>query len=201
MSSCTSTIVPTQITLIQGEDRDLFFGVKDKEEQVFLDISLASEITVTAPSTTVGVPVVFKLTDGEIVITDGTKGKFKVEASDAKTLLLKLGELSLEITIDWNEMASIVSWQFSGTDCELTFASPHTYKLGEIVDVSGLYCATNPPNGLQTVEGVGTYLITFVAAAAPTGTPTVVNGKTVSTIGNRRISQIEKAIVVKKRLF
>ena len=99
MDSCVTT--PTQVTLIQGEDRELFFGVKDVAEGVYINLTGATEISVSIPSTTSGVPVVFLLTATEVVVTDATKGKFKVVASDAKTILAKLGEVSVEIVMDW----------------------------------------------------------------------------------------------------
>lgn len=99
MDSCVTT--PTQINMIQGEDRELFFGIKDKDEGIYLNLTGVTEISVSVPSTTAGVPVIFLYSATEVQVTDATRGKFKVVATDTKTALFKLGEISVEIVIDW----------------------------------------------------------------------------------------------------
>lgn len=185
------TAVATQVTLIQGEDREIQFQIKDTEEDVYVDLTGVTMITtkvaaattgaidffykdltatflaagtkasekvawitsitrsgagvyvvnytlagLTLPPTIIGSVAVgstiavtaitatqclvttqtsnvdtdldFSLVatqqglDLETVITDATKGKFKVRMSDIKTALLKLGARDVEIIIDWD---------------------------------------------------------------------------------------------------
>jgi hypothetical protein len=90
------------ILIVQGEDRDLPFGVKDIEEDVYIDITTATAISVN------GTPVEFTMAASEVTITDGPKGKFSVKMSDTKTALMKLGALDLEVVIDFGSDRRII---------------------------------------------------------------------------------------------
>ena len=88
-----------QVTLIQGEDREINFGVKDSGDDVYINLTGATEISVKT-SATAGGAVEFTLTALEVVITDASTGKFKVIMTDTKTSLIKLGEQSVEVVVD-----------------------------------------------------------------------------------------------------
>lgn len=89
----------SQVTLIQGEDREINFTVIDSEESIALDLTGATEITVKVAATAGGA-VTYLLSLAEVVVMDAPKGKFKVIMSDTSTLLIKLGEQSVEVIID-----------------------------------------------------------------------------------------------------
>lgn len=89
----------SQVSIIQGEDREINFGVKDSEDDVYINLTGATEITVKTAAAAGG-SVDFTLTATEVVVTDATAGKFKVNMSDTKTSLIKLGEQSVEVIID-----------------------------------------------------------------------------------------------------
>lgn len=103
--SCTTTT--TMVSMIQGEDRTLNFGVKDTDEDVYIDLTGATEITFSIGATAGG-SVDCTLTATEIVVTDAEKGKFQVTISDTKSALVKLGERDIEIIIDWGTTRRIV---------------------------------------------------------------------------------------------
>ena len=96
-----------QVTLIQGEDREINFGVKDSEDDVYINLTGATEITVKT-SATAGGSVDFTMTATEVVITDAPTGRFKVVMSDTKTSLIKVGEQSVEVIIDIGTSRRIV---------------------------------------------------------------------------------------------
>lgn len=163
-------------TLIQGEDREISFGIKDVNEDIYIDLTGNTEIscklaatlggfvefkksdysdgtisqsgnTITGVGTTftagmVGGTIMFSdgisagtisafvsateltvtvsqtksssayyisyLATHEIVVTDPTKGKFKVVMSDTKSALIKLGDRDVEVTVDWGTTRRIV---------------------------------------------------------------------------------------------
>lgn len=89
---------PVVVTVILGEDREFFFGIKDNDEDVYINLTGVTEIVLSVPAA-LGGSTDFKLSLAEITITDASKGKFKVVASAAKTALFKLGKLSIETVI------------------------------------------------------------------------------------------------------
>lgn len=95
------------ILIVQGEDRDLPFGVKDIEEDVYIDITTATAISVKTSGAN-GTPVEFTMAASEVTVTDGPKGKFSVKMSDTKTALMKLGALDLEVVIDFGSDRRII---------------------------------------------------------------------------------------------
>lgn len=97
----------SQVTLIQGEDREINFTVVDSEECIALNLTGATEIAVKIAATAGGA-VTFLLSVAEVVVTDAIKGKFKVVMSDTKTALSKLGEQSVEVIIDISTNRRIV---------------------------------------------------------------------------------------------
>ena len=97
----------SQVTLIQGEDREINFTVIDSEESIALDLTGSTEITVKVAATAGGA-VSFTKTASEVVVTDATKGKFKVIMSDTKTGLSKVGDQSVEVIIDIGTARRIV---------------------------------------------------------------------------------------------
>lgn len=97
----------SQVTLIQGEDREINFTVIDSEESIALDLTGSTEIAVKVAATDGGA-ISFLLSTAEVVITESTKGKFKVVMSDAKTSLLKVGDQSVEVIIDIGSSRRIV---------------------------------------------------------------------------------------------
>ena len=95
------------ITLIQGEDREINIGLKDAEEDVYIDLTGNTEISFKIAAT-LGGAVNFLKTSSEIVVTDATRGKFKVVMSDTKTALIAMGEQDIEVTVDWGSTRRIV---------------------------------------------------------------------------------------------
>ncbi len=100
----------SQVTIIQGEDRLINFGVKDSEDGVFIDLTGATEITVKTTAAAGG-SVDFTLTGLEVSITDAPKGKFSVSMSDTKTSLIKVGEIPVEVVIDIGTNRRIVQME------------------------------------------------------------------------------------------
>lgn len=96
-----------QVTIIQGEDREINFGVKDSGEDVYIDLTGATEIAVKIAAAAGG-SVDFLLSVSEVVVTEAAKGKFKIVMSDSKTSLLRLGERDVEVIIDWGSNRRIV---------------------------------------------------------------------------------------------
>lgn len=94
-------------TLIQGEDREISFGIKDVNEDIYIDLTGATEISCKLAAT-LGGSVEFLLSVTEIIVTDPTKGKFKVVMSDTKSALIKLGDRDVEVTVDWGTTRRIV---------------------------------------------------------------------------------------------
>jgi hypothetical protein len=97
----------SQVIIIQGEDRVVNIGIKDSGEEVYIDLTGATAISVKTTATAGGA-VEFTLAASEVTITDAPKGKFSVAMSDTKTALIKLGEQPLEITVDWGTNRRIV---------------------------------------------------------------------------------------------
>lgn len=104
MSCSTST---SMVTMIQGEDRTLHFGLKDTDEDVYIDLTGATAIEFEIAAAAGG-SVSCTLAASEIVITDAVKGKFSVTISDTKSALVKLGERDIEVTVDWGTDRRIV---------------------------------------------------------------------------------------------
>lgn len=94
-------------TLVQGEDREISFGLKDINEDVYIDLTGNTEISVKL-NATAGGSVEFTKTATEVVVTDATKGKFKIVITDTKSSLIRLGERDVEVTIDWGTTRRIV---------------------------------------------------------------------------------------------
>ena len=85
----------------QGEDRvDLPFFLRDSLTGTYIDISTATEIVVLARHKTTGL-VSFSLSGGEITPVVGTPGKFLLTIPDAKSIDLRLGDLTLEVQVDF----------------------------------------------------------------------------------------------------
>lgn len=103
--SCST--VTTTVNMIQGEDRTLHFGLKDTDEDVYIDLtgSTAIEFKIGAAA---GGSVSCTLAASEIVVTDAVKGKFSVTISDTKSALVKLGERDIEVIVDWGATRRIV---------------------------------------------------------------------------------------------
>jgi hypothetical protein len=95
------------ITIVQGEDREISFGLKDINEDVYIDLTGATQISFKVLATSGG-SVECLLSAAEVVVTDAIKGKFKVVLSDTKSALIKLGERDIEVTIDWGTTRRIV---------------------------------------------------------------------------------------------
>jgi hypothetical protein len=88
-----------QVTLIQGEDREINFTVIDSEDSIALDLTGATEISVKIAATSGGA-VIFLMSNSEVIVTEAVKGKFKVIMSDTNTSLIKIGDQSVEVIID-----------------------------------------------------------------------------------------------------
>ena len=186
------------VTIIQGEDRDISFGVKDTDEDIYIDLTGASEITMKIAATA-GDSVACTMSAGEILITDAPKGKFIVSIHDAKTALAKVGLRDVEVIIDWAAPKAISAWTFSDVVITLTVLAGHGFVAADSITTAGLIASTNAPNGTYTITSVTSTTIIFSAASAPTGSPTVSSATAIS--GKRRIVQALKTITVVKRLF
>lgn len=98
------------VTIVQGEDRTINFQVKEVDSSgvtTYLDLSgtvYDIELKLAGTSGTVSFKkstVIPSTTTNEIVIVDGKAGLFKVNMSDDKTELLKLGaNQNAEVLID-----------------------------------------------------------------------------------------------------
>lgn len=95
-----SVTTSNKIIIVQGEDRELFFGLKDPEKEVFIDLTGVTEMEFLVAAAAGGT-VSFTMGASEITITSATEGKFQLNASDVKTALMKVGELNVEVLVDW----------------------------------------------------------------------------------------------------
>ena len=96
------------ITIVQGEDRELSFGLTDLEKKVYIDLTGATEISLKVESSVAGQSVECLLSEQEIVVTSALSGKFKALFTDEQTALMKLGKRLIEVTIDWADKRRIV---------------------------------------------------------------------------------------------
>lgn len=94
-----SLTTTNKIIIVQGEDRELNFGIKDPEKEVFIDLTGVTEMEFITAGTSGSVS--FKLSASEITVTNALEGKFKLNASDVKTALLKIGDQNVEVVVDW----------------------------------------------------------------------------------------------------
>lgn len=94
-------------TVVQGEDRTINFGIKDINEDVYIDLTGATAMSFKIAATAGG-SVECTLLATEIAITDAVKGKFRVTLSDTKSALIKLGERDIEVIVDWGTTRRIV---------------------------------------------------------------------------------------------
>jgi hypothetical protein len=93
--------------IVQGEDRTLLFGVKDTYEEVYIDLTGVTAISVNLAAASIGA-ISFTMSASEVTVIDAPKGKFQVVMSDAKTATLKVGSQTMEVVIDWGSNAITV---------------------------------------------------------------------------------------------
>lgn len=89
-----------QFFVVQGEDRTINVTATDSIDKTPVNLTGVTEISASFANATTGA-VVFTKTGSEITITDAIRGKFTIVMSDAKTINLKTGDLTMELIIDW----------------------------------------------------------------------------------------------------
>ena len=88
-----------QSKIVQGEDRVLEFRLIDEVTNVPFNLAGVTEINATTKGTAANVS--FLLSNSEIIIADAAGGLIKINVTETKSALIKLGEQDVEITVDW----------------------------------------------------------------------------------------------------
>jgi len=89
----------SQSVIVQGEDREIEFYLKDSGTDLPIDLTGVTEISAITAGTASNIE--FTLTAAEVLIVEAIHGQIKIIMSDVKTALMKVGEQNCEITVDW----------------------------------------------------------------------------------------------------